>query len=32
MLVFLTDHDDLRSQSGFVYVLNDGAVSWKSSK
>jgi hypothetical protein len=29
---FQTDHDDLRSQSGFVFVLNGGAVSWKSSK
>jgi hypothetical protein len=29
---FQTDHDDLRSQSGFVFVLNGGAVSWKSYK
>jgi hypothetical protein len=29
---FQTDHDDLRLQSGFVFVLNDGVVSWKSSK
>jgi hypothetical protein len=29
---FQTDHDDLRSQSGFVIVLNGGVVSWKSSK
>jgi hypothetical protein len=29
---FQIDHDDLRSQSGFVFVLNGGAVSWKSSK
>jgi hypothetical protein len=29
---FQTDHDDLRSQSGFVFVLNGGAVSWKSFK
>jgi hypothetical protein len=29
---FQTDHDDLRSQSKFVFVLNDGVVSWKSSK
>jgi hypothetical protein len=29
---FQTDHDDLISQSGFVFVLNGGAVSWKSFK
>jgi hypothetical protein len=29
---FQIDHDDLRSQSKFVFVLNDGVVSWKSSK
>jgi Reverse transcriptase (RNA-dependent DNA polymerase) len=29
---FQTDHNDLRSQSEFVFVLNGGAVSWKSSK
>ena len=29
---FQTDHDDLKSQSGFVFILNGGAVSWKSSK
>ena len=29
---FQTDCDDSRSQSGFVYMLNGGAVSWKSSK
>ena len=29
---FQTDHDDYRSQSGFVFMLNGGAVSWKSSK
>ncbi|KAK8656121.1 hypothetical protein V6N13_108680 [Hibiscus sabdariffa] len=29
---FQTDKDDLRSQSGFVFRLNGGAVSWKSSK
>ena len=29
---FVTDPDDFRSQSGFVYTLNGGAVSWKSSK
>ena len=29
---FETDQDDSRSQSGFVFCLNGGAVSWKSSK
>jgi hypothetical protein len=29
---FQTDVDDFRSQSGFVFCLNGGAVSWKSSK
>ncbi|KAK9006405.1 hypothetical protein V6N11_035445 [Hibiscus sabdariffa] len=29
---FQTDKDDLRSQSGFVFCLNGGVVSWKSSK
>ncbi|KAK8557937.1 hypothetical protein V6N12_010160 [Hibiscus sabdariffa] len=29
---FQTDKDDSRSQSGFVFRLNGGAVSWKSSK
>ncbi|KAI3735246.1 hypothetical protein L6452_14738 [Arctium lappa] len=29
---FQTDKDDFRSQSGFVFCLNIGAVSWKSSK
>ncbi|KAG8498489.1 hypothetical protein CXB51_004896 [Gossypium anomalum] len=29
---FQIDKDDSRSQSGFVFCLNDGAVSWKSSK
>ena len=29
---FQTDQDDSRSQSGFVFVMNGGAVSWKSSK
>ena len=29
---FQTDRDDSRSQSGFVFCLNGGAVSWKSSK
>ncbi|KAK8660986.1 hypothetical protein V6N13_051888 [Hibiscus sabdariffa] len=29
---FQTDKDDSRSQSGFVFCLNGGAVSWKSLK
>ena len=29
---FQTDRDDFRSQSGFVFCLNGGAVSWKSAK
>jgi hypothetical protein len=29
---YLTDSDDSRSQSGYVFVMNGGAVSWKSSK
>ena len=29
---FQTDKDDYKSQSGFVFILNGGAVSWKSSK
>ncbi|WVZ83807.1 LOW QUALITY PROTEIN: hypothetical protein U9M48_030907 [Paspalum notatum var. saurae] len=29
---FQTDKDDSRSQVGFVFCLNGGAVSWKSSK
>ena len=29
---FLSDKDDFRSQSGYVFCLNGGAVSWKSSK
>ncbi|KAK8491402.1 hypothetical protein V6N11_073728 [Hibiscus sabdariffa] len=29
---FQTDKDDSRSQSGFVFCLNGGPVSWKSSK
>lgn len=28
---YLTDSDDSRSQSGYVFVMNGGAVSWKSS-
>ena len=27
---FLTDKDDLQSQSGFFFCLNGEAVSWKS--
>ena len=29
---FMTDHDDKRSQSGFVFLLNGAAVSWRSWK
>src|SRR4051812_16513566 len=29
---FQTDRDAFRSQSGYVFILNGGAVSWKSSK
>ena len=29
---FQYDRDDSKSQSGYVFTLNDGAVSWKSSK
>ena len=29
---YLTDSDDSRSQSGYVFVMNGWAVSWKSSK
>ena len=27
---FQTDKDDFRSQSGYVFCLNGGAVSWRS--
>ncbi|GKC23385.1 hypothetical protein Tco_1025535, partial [Tanacetum coccineum] len=27
---YLTDADDLKSQTGYVFVLNGGAVDWKS--
>ena len=27
-----TDPDDSKSQSGYVFILNGGAVSWRSSK
>jgi hypothetical protein len=30
--IFQTDTDDSQSQSGFVFTINGGAVSWKSSK
>ncbi|KAJ9560249.1 hypothetical protein OSB04_005409 [Centaurea solstitialis] len=29
---FQTDRDDFRSHSGYVFTLNGGAISWKSSK
>ena len=29
---FVTDPDNYKSQSGYVFILNGGAVSWKSSK
>ena len=29
---FQSDKDDFRSQSGYVFCLNGGEVSWKSSK
>jgi hypothetical protein len=29
---FQTDQDDKKSQSGYVFTINGGAVSWKSSK
>nr|XP_043633109.1 secreted RxLR effector protein 161-like [Erigeron canadensis] len=29
---FHTDRDDTKSQSGYVFVLNGGAVDWKSKK
>ncbi|KAI3804628.1 hypothetical protein L1987_26325 [Smallanthus sonchifolius] len=29
---FQTDRDDTKSQSGYVFIMNGGAVSWKSSK
>jgi hypothetical protein len=27
---FMTDPDDFKSQSGYVFILNGGAVDWKS--
>ncbi|GJX06665.1 hypothetical protein Tco_0194597 [Tanacetum coccineum] len=29
---YLTDADDLRSQMGYVFIFNGGAVDWKSAK
>ncbi|GKC50730.1 retrotransposon protein, putative, ty1-copia subclass [Tanacetum coccineum] len=29
---FETDRDSIKSQTGYVFVLNGGAVDWKSSK
>ncbi|GKD30381.1 retrotransposon protein, putative, ty1-copia subclass [Tanacetum coccineum] len=29
---YLTDVDDLKSQTGYVFVLNEGDVDWKSTK
>nr|GEY29101.1 retrovirus-related Pol polyprotein from transposon TNT 1-94 [Tanacetum cinerariifolium] len=29
---YLTDADDLKSQNGYVFILNGGAVDWKSAK
>nr|GEU99713.1 G-type lectin S-receptor-like serine/threonine-protein kinase LECRK3 [Tanacetum cinerariifolium] len=29
---YLTDADDLKSQTGYLFVLNGGAVDWKSAK
>ncbi|XP_074315281.1 secreted RxLR effector protein 161-like [Silene latifolia] len=29
---FQTDRDDLKSQAGFVFMINGGAVSWRSLK
>nr|GFA30033.1 hypothetical protein [Tanacetum cinerariifolium] len=29
---YLTDADDLKSQTGYVFVLNGGVVGWKSAK
>ncbi|GJY45290.1 hypothetical protein Tco_0434353 [Tanacetum coccineum] len=30
--LYLTDVDDLKSQTGYVFVLNGGVVDWKSAK
>nr|GEU34695.1 hypothetical protein [Tanacetum cinerariifolium] len=29
---YLTDVDDLKSQTGYVFILNGGAIDWKSTK
>ncbi|GJR57804.1 hypothetical protein Tco_1499966 [Tanacetum coccineum] len=29
---YLTDADDMKSQTGYVFILNGGAVDWKSIK
>ncbi|GKG52244.1 hypothetical protein Tco_0547119, partial [Tanacetum coccineum] len=29
---YLTDADDLKSQIGYVFILNGGVVNWKSTK
>ncbi|GKE91547.1 hypothetical protein Tco_1572642, partial [Tanacetum coccineum] len=29
---YLTDADDLKSQTGYVFVLNGGVIDWKSTK
>ena len=29
---FNTDEDDSKSQTGYVFILNGGAVSWRSAK
>nr|GEX77740.1 hypothetical protein [Tanacetum cinerariifolium]GEX78058.1 hypothetical protein [Tanacetum cinerariifolium] len=29
---YLTDADDMKSQTGYVFVLNEGVVDWKSTK
>ncbi|GKA59156.1 retrotransposon protein, putative, ty1-copia subclass [Tanacetum coccineum] len=29
---YLTDTDDMKSQTGYVFILNGGAVDWKSTK
>ncbi|GKA08923.1 retrotransposon protein, putative, ty1-copia subclass [Tanacetum coccineum] len=31
-IIYVTDKDDLKSQTRYVFVLNGGAVDWKSSK
>ncbi|GJZ10869.1 hypothetical protein Tco_0545628 [Tanacetum coccineum] len=29
---YLTDADDMKSQTGYVFILNGGAIDWKSTK